>query len=799
MPHRVSTLGVIAAAWLAGLGLGSALPEGAWRLGLGLAGLTLGALAAFLGASPSAQRQRVAAGTAGLAALLAGVGARLETADLGAEIGQGEVRVEGVVERVREGEAVVRVTGGARLLDGTALPLGARVRVRPALAEGGRAVVEGARVRLLARVRPATRFRNPTPHPGWRAGPPLDGEARVRRGTRIETVATPMFDAALGGARASVRRALGATLSARTAGITRALVLGDGDAVDDDANRAVRNAGLAHVLAVSGLHVVILVGLLVFGLRRALAYVPALAARFDVSRVAAALGVPLALLYAAFAGGAPSAWRSAVAAALSYGLVACGRRPRGGPIAALAAVVLAAWSPEEAMRPALLLSVLATAALLTGGGHAGHATGDSALLPRDSVRALLREVVTASVRTTLATAPLVVWCFEGVPLVGVLANVALVPIGSFVLLPLAALHALVATLLPALAPLTAAPLETSTRAFIAACEAFAAVPFGRGLPPLSVTEGLALTACCALLFVVRSWRARLAVVAGGALVLCAAEAHLRASEAPHGVLRVTFLDVAQGDAALVDLPDGSLLLVDAGGAPRGGADPGARVIVPLLRARRRSTIDTLVITHPHPDHYFGARAVLDAVKVREVWDGGQGEAESPEGDEAQLLAGARRRGIPVRRPADLCGKPRVYGGARVDVLWPCPGFDTLLEPNDNSLVLRLSFGERTLLLAGDIEHEAEKTLVRTDRARLRADVLKVPHHGSRTSSGAALLRAVGARYAVISAGRGNAFGHPNPGVLERLAASGTRALRLDLLGGVMVTTDGHSLEVTPTE
>jgi competence protein ComEC len=153
----------------------------------------------------------------------------------------------------------------------------------------------------------------------------------------------------------------------------------------------------------------------------------------------------------------------------------------------------------------------------------------------------------------------------------------------------------------------------------------------------------------------------------------------------------------------------------------------------------------------------------------------------------------------VRRPSDLCGKPRHYGGARVDILWPCPSFDTLLDPNDNSLVLRLSFGERALLLAGDIEHEAEKTLVRTERARLRADVLKVPHHGSRTSSGAALLRAVGARYAVISAGRGNAFGHPNPGVLERLAASGARALRLDLLGGVMVTTDGHSLEVTPTE
>jgi len=801
VPRRVSILGTIAAAWLAGLGLSTVCPEGDWRLGVGIGGLSLAALAALLGGSRGARRQHAAWLAAALAALLAGLGARLETRDLGSAIGQGEARIEGVVERVREGALVLRVTSGARLEDGGALPVGARVRVRPALAEGGRTVVEGARVRLLARVRPATRFRNPTPHPSWRAGPPLDGEARVRRGTFIETLDTPALSRALGGTRAAVREALSATLSARTAGISRALVLGDGDAVDESANRAVRDAGLAHVLAVSGLHVVILVGLFVFALRRALVYVPRLAARLDVTRLAAGIGVPLALVYAAFAGGAPSAWRAAVAAALSFALVACGRRPRAGPIAALAAVVLAAWSPEEAMRPALLLSVLATAALLTGTQHlsglsASVADGVKAP-PRDGVRASLRAALTASVRTTLATAPLVVWCFEGVPLIGVLANVALVPIGSFVLLPLAALHALFATLAPTLAPLTAAPLETATRAFIAACEAFAAVPIGRGLPPLSIAEGVVLTVICALLFALPGWRARLIVLALGALALCGAEYQLRKSESPLGVLRVTFVDVGQGDAALLDMPDGSLLMVDAGGAPRGGPDPGARALVPLLRARRRTAIDALVITHPHPDHYGGARAVLDAITVRELWDGGQGVAESPEGDAAQLIASAQRRGVRVRGPEQLCAGPRYFGAARVEVLWPCPSFDTLLEPNDNSLVLRVTLGARAFLLAGDIEREAERMLVKTQRARLRADVLKVPHHGSRTSSGTALLRAVRPRYAVISAGRGNTFGHPHADVLERLALVGAHVLRLDRLGGVVMTTDGRTLDVSP--
>ncbi len=622
----------------------------------------------------------------------------------------------------------------------------------------------------------------------------LDGVARVRAGTRVESLGAPWPAAWIGRTRAAVRDALDATLTARTAGVARALVLGEGEAVDELVGAA---AGLAHVLAVSGLRVVILVGLLVVALRRMLMLWTPLAARVDVGRVAAALGVPLALLYAALAGGAPSAWRAAIAAATSFTLVACGRRPRAGPVAALAAIVLAAWSPADAMRPALLLSVLATAALVGSRSGDTPPTEGSGLRPGARTTAVLREAATASVRTTLATAPLVVWCFEGVPLVGVAANLALVPVGSFVLLPLAAAHALVAPLLAPLAPLTAAPLETCTRAFLAACEAFAAVPLGRALPPLSVPEGLALAATCGLLFAARSWRDRLLVLALGALALCAAEAHLRAVEAPRGVLRATFLDVGQGDAALLDMPDGTLMLVDAGGAPRGGPDPGAHAIVPLLRARRRSAVDVLVITHPHPDHYGGAKAVLASARVREVWDGGQGRAEEPDGEASRLLTDAQRRGTRLVGPETLCGAPRAFGAARVEVLWPCPHFDTLLEPNDNSLVLRVTMGAHTLLLAGDVEREAERALVRHDAARLRADVLKVPHHGSRTSSGRAFLRAVRPRYAVVSAGRGNTFGHPHAEVLARLGAAGARVLRIDQLGGVIARTDGRTLALTP--
>jgi competence protein ComEC len=800
MTRSEAGLGWMAGAWFAGLGLAGLCPDGPWRVGAGIAALTLGALAALLGFAPGARAALLGRLGCVFAALLAGLSAQFPAAD--GEVGridaQGEARLVGEVERARVGEAVVRITGGVWLdAAQSPLPAGARVRLRPIDTTRGRTLVEGERFRALVRLRPVSEFRNPTPHPRWRAGAPLDGIARIRAGTRAESLGTPVPAAWVGAVRAALRHALDTTLSARTAGVARALVLGEGEAVDDAANRAVRDAGLAHVLAVSGLHVVILVGLVVVLLRRVLVFWTALAVRVDVGRVAAALGVPLALVYAALAGGAPSAWRAAVAAAMSYGLVAAGRRPRAGAVAALAAMVLAAWSPADAMRPALLLSVLATAALVGAARPQTRLLVDADARPFARTLATVREATLASVRTTLATAPLVVWCFEGVPLVGVAANLALVPVGSFVLLPLAALHALVATLLPFAAPLTAAPLETCTRAFLTACEAFAAMPFGRGLPPLSVPEGLVLAAICGLLFVVRTWRDQLLVLAAGTLALCAAELHLRRTEAPRGVLRATFLDVGQGDATLLDLPDGSLMLVDAGGAPRGGPDPGLRAIVPLLRARRRDTVDVLVITHPHPDHYGGAKAVLEHVRVREVWDGGQGRAEQPEGEASQILADAQRRGARLRGPETLCDTPRNFGAARVEVLWPCPHFDTLLEPNDNSLVLRVTLGAHVLLLAGAVARAAERALVQRDTARLRADVLKVPHHGSRTSSGRTFLRAVRPRYAVVSAGRGNGFGHPHAEVLERLGRIGARVRRLDRLGGVIARTDGRTLTLTP--
>jgi competence protein ComEC len=458
-------------------------------------------------------------------------------------------------------------------------------------------------------------------------------------------------------------------------------------------------------------------------------------------------------------------------------------------VAAAAALVLGAVRPHQAAHPGFLLSIVATAAIVSAPRMKGSGMG-----------AWVRAAFTVSSRATVATAPIILWCFEAVPAVGLVANVVLVPVGSLLLVPLAALHAVVATFFGVAALLTALPFDVVAGAFVAACRVFAETPLSGPLPPPDVAQGAVIALAAVGLLAARTWRMRVVVVLAAAVLVVLFEVRLRMRERPVGELRVTFLDVGQGDAALIDLPDGRFMVIDGGGNPTGGPDPGRAVLAKLMRARRRGRVDVMVLSHPHPDHYGGLRAVLDEVEVRELWDTGQAEAESESklgGDKGEvevLLDRARRRGARVKRPGELCGRPRRFGGAVVEVLAPCPGYDPFYGENDNSFVIRIRYAKRSFLFTGDVEAHSEGLLVERV-GDLRADVLKVPHHGSRSSSTAQFVEAVGPRLAVVSAGAFNRHGHPAPEVIQRLEQSGARVLRLDLAGGTTVRTDGEVLRV----
>jgi competence protein ComEC len=217
------------------------------------------------------------------------------------------------------------------------------------------------------------------------------------------------------------------------------------------------------------------------------------------------------------------------------------------------------------------------------------------------------------------------------------------------------------------------------------------------------------------------------------------------------------------------------------------------VILPELAARRRTRIDVVVLSHPHPDHFLGLESVIRAVEIGEFWDTGQGLSHGAGPAYARIQQLLRERHVPVKTPRELCGEQR-RGSSRVQVLAPCPGFQEGWGANDNSFVIRVTLGGRAFLFTGDAEHDAEARLLERG-APLRADFLKVGHHGSRTSSSPAFLDAVRPRVATMSTGVRNRFGHPHAPTLESLRERRILGLRTDRFGAVRIDTDGRELDL----
>jgi len=250
---------------------------------------------------------------------------------------------------------------------------------------------------------------------------------------------------------------------------------------------------------------------------------------------------------------------------------------------------------------------------------------------------------------------------------------------------------------------------------------------------------------------------------------------------------VTFLSVGQGDAVVVS-SRGAHLLVDGGGVP-GGLDPGERVVLPFLRASHVDRLALAVLSHPHPDHALGLATVLQSIPTGALWLPASPAGE-PDGPLARAVVEAAGNAPVVRAAHGMA--PVQLGEATVEVLGP-PLDAVLLESvNDRSVVLGITHGRVRVLLTGDMEAAAEELM-----PAWPADVVKVPHHGSATSSTGLLLDKVRPRFAVFCVGRANRFGFPAASVVERYEQAGARCFRTDLHGAVRVESDGEEVRVIP--
>lgn len=609
----------------------------------------------------------------------------------------------------------------------------------------------GDRVRILARTR--TLFA--AGFPGERPRPPL-AWASVLRCLVIAPGSGPRR--AVEPLRRRIRQVIDRTLPSAEAALVGAMVLGDRRRVPDAISRDFADAGLSHLLAVSGLHLAIVAGLFTVLVGGLLIRSALIRDGPGPRRPAAALGLGFVWLYTLLVGAPPSAVRAAVMVGLLLLADLVGRRREAWTALGLAALGMVAFEPEIVDEVSFQLSFCAVAALLLFRRPAPRRFSRP-------IRAILG-VAYASAAATVGTAPLVVQHFGRVSLVGLAANLPATPLATLALVPVALIGALVAAVFePVGAPILR--VAGCLASVLAALAEWAAASDFATVAPTPLQAALFLAALVAW-FALGRRKTAVLIAAGLALVSAVPDpAPLSADR-----LVVTFLPVGQGNAAVVETPGGRRMLVDAG--PPGSAE---RVILPFLRHRGIERLDLVVLTHPHRDHTGGFAALARRVQIREVWHNGDRR------DAPADLAGVRSRVVTAT--------VTTFGRVGLEVLFGSPDAPTV---NDGSLVLALRYEERRLLLAGDAEAAAEERMLASG-LDLDADVLQLGHHGSHSSSTEAFLDAVTPTYAVASAGRDNRFNHPSEIVLQRLARRRISVFRTDRDGAVTVTTDGVNLRL----
>jgi competence protein ComEC len=251
-------------------------------------------------------------------------------------------------------------------------------------------------------------------------------------------------------------------------------------------------------------------------------------------------------------------------------------------------------------------------------------------------------------------------------------------------------------------------------------------------------------------------------------------------------LRVTFLSVGEGDAAVVRFPGARVMLIDGGGAFGGSFDPGERLVAPYLWSQKIMRVDYVVVSHPDRDHFGGLTFIARNFHPREFWTGGN----SSDDDSYQELIAAMDAAGAHSLLCNSAAPVTTINGVTLRCLWPPPIISEHKDNND-SVVLSIDYGGKAILFPGDLEAKAERELIATGAA-VTATILKVPHHGSITSSSPALLEAVSPRIAVMSLGYHNRFHFPSAVVVDRYHEAGITLLRTDETGAVFATIDRNA-------
>lgn len=719
-----------------------------------------------------------------------------------------EVFVEGTVSDVPEmSDGKVRFTLSDVEVNGKDLP--GKVRFYMFQEQFEKGIMEyslspGDRAGVLSVLREPSLFRNPGV---YAYDLRKEGITAVGYVKRMRSV-TARGSGLLGRKRQLLGEIISNSLSKEAASLHRAIVPGLKGSIDTGTREAFSAAGLAHLLSISGTHFGLLAFMIFQSVKLLVKAMPSaclvrMTLYITPSQIAVITTLPVLFLYAAISGASIPTVRSLIMVVIYMLALFLGRKGQWLNSLSIAALIILLWQPKALFELSFLLSFIAVLSIgfvleergkrqevIDNGSEEETKTTENR---QQKLITIIYEKVKTGIMMTVAavmgTAPITAVVFKQFPLIAPLTNLLVTPVVCFVILPLGFFTGFCALLLDLpFMPLNGITDKVTGLAleFVRMFSALPCAGFRVHDPPAIMTLCYYLSL---LLICKRGLRSRYKWELAPLLVIMAWYSIIPYQKGSE--LKATFLDVGQGEAVQIDLPDKKVMLID-GGTER--PDTGRMAVAPFLWSRGIRTIDYLVLTHQHADHSGGLNYILEHFEVGELWLNGR-----PAYEAEILFRKIERYGIPFRllKRGDVLNAEQYT----VQAFHPYDEFQAhsarggFSNQNSDSIVLKIESNGLSFLFTGDIEEEAEWDLLQLGK-HLKSDIIKVPHHGGRTSSSADFIHTVKPRLAVISVGRDNRFGHPHDEALRRYQAAGTRIFRTDIDGAVTITPGIGEPEVT---
>jgi len=615
--------------------------------------------------------------------------------------------------------------------------------------------------------------------------------------------------------------------------ILKALVLGDQREISTDLRDTFNRVGVSHILAISGLHIGIVAGGAFWIFVRVLSFFRICLWHAWTRKGAALLSILPVLIYGELSGWSPSTQRAVIMVGVFLAAFFVEKEYELFNTLAVAALGILILDPPALFSISFQLSFASVFWIIFGMGRTKHWWKRSAKADPEPLFLRIQRWILSSFMVTafasLGTLPLVMMYFNQVSLISLVSNVVIIPLMGFIAVP----AGLMAVFLY--------PIHLQTSAFLIQISSFAIelairmvnlfsrVPFGsmKTVTPSFLEVVLFYTAIWALFdlgkrqktvhhfsivgdkekgvlpFVNRfirrmftSYRSQTALLVVSVLAI-ADIGYWMHYRLWHKDLRISIIDVGAGNAILVELPKGYNLLIDGGGFPDNEAfDVGASLVAPFLWRNKIVSIDTVALSHPDADHLNGLVYIAQNFGVRELWTNGEQEDSHAY---RRLLEIVREKGIPMPAYERLERSSRIHG-ALIEIWYPPPEYQATKKTcrwrnsNNNSMVIRIQYGDYSFLFPGDIMAKAEKELIDMAGNAIRSTLMVAPHHGSNTSSTLDFLDAIKPQYIIVSAGDKG----PHPEVFERYRRLGATVFPTHVYGAIRVFADNDSLKIVPT-